>query len=71
MFNPRQKTENNLLEELKKIKSRSLNPVKDTQEFFESIFKLVPGQASWSEIQRALHEVTPKVDMGEFINQTE
>jgi len=30
MFNPRQKTEKMLLEELKKIKSRSLNPTKDT-----------------------------------------
>ncbi len=30
MFNPRQKTEKMLLEELKKIKSRSLNPIKDT-----------------------------------------
>ena len=30
IFNPRQKTEKILLEELKRIKSRSLNPIKDT-----------------------------------------
>lgn len=30
MFNPRQKTQEMLLDELKKIKSRSLNPIKDT-----------------------------------------
>ena len=30
MFNPRQKTERTMLEELKRIKSCSLNPIKDT-----------------------------------------